>query len=130
MAAAIAFDFYDLVEDQSGEPPIVYSDFFQAATNLNAMVDICVNGAIYTEPMVIPRYAVMGAKMKHALTLDIRDFPVMLGSSAFCGALAGVAWSLFASGPAPSLLVFGSSVAGLGVGRIISMLKKVSDDDR
>lgn len=62
--------------------------------------------------------------MKDMLAYDIRDVPVMLGSAAFIGALAGVIWGMSSSSPAPSFVILSGCVVGLVAGRKLSLKAK------
>lgn len=59
--------------------------------------------------------------MKGLLHYDLTDMPVMIGAAFFVSSSFGVLWNLVANSSPPSGLTIVSAVAGLFIGRMVSM---------
>lgn len=128
MELAVAYDFYDLVEDEVDESPYEVHEYFREITSSIALIDTydaCEQTIqVYNLIMEIKEDRARRVSMREMLSYDIRDFPVMLGSAAFVGAVSGMAWKIAASTPAPPMVILAGCLAGLVAGRILSVKAK------
>lgn len=128
MALAVAYDFYDLVEEEVDESTYdhqEYSHIFSDVITLMEMHQACAETIqVYNLLMEINEKSTRRASMKEMLSYDIRDVPVMLGAASFVGAASGMAWNVATTTPSPPMVILAGCLAGLVAGRILSVKAK------
>ncbi|ELF6206795.1 TPA: hypothetical protein SLP05_003742 [Pseudomonas putida] len=128
MEIAVAYDFYDLVEDEVDESSYEVHEYFREIAGSIALIDTY--GAceqtiqVYNLIMEINEERTRRVSMKEMLSYDIRDVPVMLGSASFVGAVSGMVWKIATSTPSPPMVILAGCLAGLVAGRILSVKAK------
>lgn len=99
------------------EPEVFGGETALSADNVTAV--LAVNHPASTHDSDAPAPGGDNFSMASLLSIDLRDLPVIVGGACFAGSVAGVVWSLLASGSAPSLITIGAALIGSFAGRAV-----------